>query len=66
MIHGTKYLWNSSVVPGHVVLDFVDFVVLRVDGSDEHVVGDVLQVAAELQPGAGRRDVIRRALALHL
>lgn len=49
-----------------LVLHVVDLVVLRVDGADEHVVGDVVQVAAELEPRAGHRDVVRRALALCL
>lgn len=50
----------------HLVLDAVDLLVLAVEGADEHVVGDVVQVAAELEPGAGHADVVSRALALHL
>ena len=38
----------------------------RVHPREEHVVGDVVQVAAELEPGPGRRDVVRGALALDL
>jgi hypothetical protein len=48
------YLRNSSVLAGDVVLNLVDLLVLRVDGTDEHVVRDVLQVTAELQPRSGR------------
>lgn len=40
--------------------------VLRVDGADEHVVGDVVQVAAVLEPGARHGDVVGGALALGL
>ncbi|KAF3853282.1 hypothetical protein F7725_013970, partial [Dissostichus mawsoni] len=37
--------------PGHtVVLQRVDGFVLAVDGSDQHVVGDVVKVTAKLQP----------------
>ena len=49
-----------------LVLDAVDLLVLNVESADEHVVGDVVQVAAVLQPGACHADVVRRALALHL
>src|SRR6266849_5660507 len=38
-----------------------------IDGAQEHVVADLVQVAADEEPGAGRRDVIggRLALGLH-
>ena len=49
-----------------LVLDGVHLAVLLVDGGDEEVVGDVLEVAAVLQPGAGGRDVVCRALTSHL
>lgn len=49
-----------------LVLDLVDLLVLGVDGADQHVVGDVLEVAAELEPGSGGGDVVGGALALHL
>ena len=44
----------------------VHFSVLRVDGCDQHVVGDVVQVSAVFQPGSSGRDVIGGALALDL
>ena len=37
-----------------------------VDGAEEEVAGDVLEVAAVLEPRAGRRDVVGGALALRL
>ncbi len=40
--------------------------VLSVEGTDEHVVGDVVQVTSVLQPGACHRDVVSGALALGL
>ena len=48
------------------VLDAVGGVVDVVDGADEHVVRDVIEVTAEAQPWSGHRDVIGRALALRL
>lgn len=41
-------------------------VVFSVDGADEHVVGDVVEVATEFEPGACHGDVVGRALALGL
>ena len=38
----------------------------RVDRAEEEVAGDVLEVAAVLEPRAGRRDVVGGALALGL
>jgi len=40
--------------------------VLSVEGTDEHVVGDVVQVTSVLQPGACHGDVVSGALALGL
>ena len=57
---------HTSVLAAQLVLDFVDAVVLNVDGADQHVVGDVVQVTAELEPRPGGADVVRGALALHL
>lgn len=56
----------SSVLSRQVVLDLVDAVVLAVDGTDQHVVGDVIQVATELQPGSCGADVVCGAFPLHL
>src|SRR5262245_27992483 len=38
----------------------------RVDGAEEHVVAELVEVAPEAEPRTGRRDVIRRRLALGL
>jgi hypothetical protein len=61
-----SYLWDRSVVSCDLVLDFVDLVVFSVDCSDEHVVGDVLEVTTELQPRTGSRNVVGGALSLNL
>jgi hypothetical protein len=61
-----NYLGDGSVVSCDVILDLVDLVVLRVDGSNEHVVGDILQVTAELQPGPGGGNVVGCALSFYL
>lgn len=51
---------------GTLVLDLVHLVVLGVGGTNEHVVGDVVQMTTVLQPGTGSRDVIGGALSLNL
>jgi len=48
------------------VLDLVGLIVHLVDGTDQHVVGDVVQVATVLQPGTGHGDVVSGGLALAL
>lgn len=60
------HIRDSSVLSCQVVLDLVDGVVLAVDGTDQHVVGNVVQVAAELQPRSSSTDVVCGAFALHL
>ena len=42
-----------------LVLDLVRLTVLGVDCADQAVLGDVLEVATVLEPGAASRDVIR-------
>merc|ERR1719331_1656761 len=60
------------VLPSHIrhtsksASILVLLLVLRVDGGDQQVVADVLQVATVLQPGPGGRDVVGGALALNL
>lgn len=61
-----SYIWHASKLAGQLVLHLVDGIVLYVDGSYQQVVGDVVQMAAELQPGPGSRDMISGALSLHL
>lgn len=46
--------------------DLIGLAVVRVDGADEEVIGDVVEVAAVLEPRARCADVVRRALALGL
>lgn len=60
------HVGDSSVLSRQVVLDLVDAVVLAVDGGDQHVVGDVVQVTAELEPRPRGADVVGGALPLHL
>lgn len=60
------HIWDASVVSCQVVLDLVDGVVVTVDRTDQHVVGDVVQMAAELQPRPCSTDVVCGTLALHL
>lgn len=57
---------DSAVLSGQRVLDLVGLAVLSVDGTDKHVVRDVVQVSTVLQPGTGHRDVIGGGLALSL
>ena len=47
-------------------LDVVHIKIVLVQTGDEEVVGDVVQVTTELQPGTGGRDMIGCALALNL
>ena len=57
---------NGTVRSVEKVLDLVGLAVLSVDGTDQHVVGDVVQVSTVLQPGTGHRDVVGSGLALAL
>src|SRR3569833_2770724 len=49
-----------------LVLDLVRLAVSLVDGTDQHVVGDVVQMAAIAEPRAGHGDVVCRRLPLGL
>ena len=62
----TSHIGHAAKFTSQLVLDAVDAVVVDVDGADKHVVGDVIQVTAELEPGPGSADVVCRALALDL
>lgn len=57
---------DGIVLLGEVVLDLVGLTVLLVGGTDQHVVGDVVQVATVLQPRASHGDVVSGGLALAL
>ena len=50
----------------YLVLDAVDLAILGVGGTDEEVVGDVVQVSTVLEPGPSHADVVGGALALCL
>lgn len=43
---------HSALLAGQDVLHSVGLAVLNVDGTDQHVVGDVVQVTTVLEPGA--------------
>lgn len=60
------HIWHTSVLSCQLVLNLVDGIVLNVDGTDQQVVGDVVQMTAEFEPGAGGTDVVGGALPLHL
>lgn len=60
------HIGNSSVFSCQVVLHLVNRIVLAVDRTDQHVVGDVIQMTTELQPRPGSADVVCGAFALHL
>jgi hypothetical protein len=57
---------DGTVLSVERVLDLVGLAVLSVDGTDQHVVGDVVQMSTVLQPGTGHGDVVGGGLALGL
>ena len=57
---------DSIVFTSESVLDLVSLTVLGVDGTNEHVVGDVVKMATVLQPWASHGDVVSGGLALAL
>lgn len=57
---------HSVVLAVGEVADLVGLAVVRVDGTDQHVVGDVVKVTAVLEPGTGHGDVVGGGLALGL
>ena len=57
---------DSIVVASEGVLHLVGLTVLGVDGTDQHVVGDVVKVTTVLQPRTGHGDVICCGFALTL
>lgn len=60
------HIRHTVIVSSQLVLDLVDGVILNVYGSNEQIVGDVVQVAAEFQPGPSSADVVGGTLSLHL
>jgi hypothetical protein len=57
---------HSVVLAGGEVVDLVGLTVLGVDGTDQHVVGDVVKVTAVLEPGTGHGNVVGGGLAVGL
>lgn len=57
---------NGIPLTSGEVSDLVGLVVGLVDGTDQHVVGDVVEMATVLQPWTSHRDVISGGLALGL
>lgn len=60
------HIWHTSILSCQLVLDVVDGIVLNVDSTDQQIVGNVVQMTTEFQPGAGGTDVVSGALSLHL
>jgi hypothetical protein len=54
---------DSVVFAVEDVLDLVGLTILGANGTNQHVVGDVVKMSAVLQPGTGHGDVIRSSLA---
>lgn len=57
---------DGAELLGDGVAHRVGLAVFDVDSTDEQVVGDVIQVPTELEPGAGGRDVVSGALPFDL
>lgn len=60
------HIRHTSEISCQQILDFVDGIIVSVDCTNQHIVGDVVQVTAEFQPGPGSTDVVGGALSLHL
>lgn len=59
-------VWDTTSFASSPVADVVHLVVLRVETSDEEVVGDVVEVTSELEPWTSSGDVVSGTLALDL
>jgi len=62
----TGNIRNGTVLAVERVLDLVGLAVLGINGTDQHVVRDVVQMSTVLQPGTGHGDVVGGGLALAL
>jgi len=62
----TSSSWNSIIFASGKVLDLVGFTILGVDGTNQHVVGDVVQMSTVLEPRTGHGNVISSSFALAL
>jgi hypothetical protein len=59
-------VWDTTSFASSPVADVVHLFVLRVETSDEEVVGDVVEVTSELEPWTSSGDVVSGALAFDL
>jgi hypothetical protein len=57
---------DGTELAGNLVEDLVGLTVVGVDGTDQAVLGNVLQVSSVLEPRSTSRDVVGGALALGL
>jgi hypothetical protein len=62
----TSGVGDGTVLAGEGVANLVRLSVLVVDGTDQHVVGDVVKVSTVLEPGTGHGDVVGGGLATAL
>ena len=57
---------NFNIFARELVLHLVCLAIERIHGAHQQIVGDVLQMTAELQPRTSHRDVVGGALSLSL
>src|SRR5450432_304545 len=57
---------NGVVLTCSEVLDLVSFSISSINGTDQHVVGDVVQVSTVFEPRPGHGNVVGGCLALGL
>lgn len=57
---------DRSKLLGDSIAHGVGLAIFNVDGADEQVIGNVVQVPAELEPGASGRDVVSGTLPFDL
>lgn len=50
--------WNGVPLSSHCVLDLVGFSICRINGTDEHIVRDVIEMAAIFEPRASHYEFI--------
>jgi len=64
MIREIRYSTSRIVRPWHSV--GVYLIIVSIGSTDQHVVGDVIQMPTVLEPGTRHADMVRGALALGL
>lgn len=62
----TGNIRDSATLTSKLVSNVVGLAVLSVDGTNQHVVGDVVEMATVLEPRTSHRDVVSGGLALAL